>query len=309
MTQPDYQRTKEGFEAYLKSRAYTRSSIISRMRIFTIYWEWMARQCVEPEQVSYNDLLLYMKDQQNTGITQSTVRSYMGVVRHFYEYLIREGQLTANPAADIEVKGVKRRSLYYILEPHELHQVYNQYPEETHKDKRHKVMLGLIIYQGVRVEELGKMEVKDVKLKEGKITVPGAFNSNSREMQLESHQVMDIYDYVLKVREEIVLMKPSKGRMSQARIDMERLFIGEGGRCFSISNFITQTMVKVRKMNPNVVNAKQIRTSVITKWLKMYNLREVQYMAGHRYVSSTEQYLQNEIEGLKEEVQQFHPLG
>jgi len=65
----------------------------------------------------------------------------------------------------------------------------------------------------------------------------------------------------------------------------------------------------VSECNHTVKNAEQIRTSVITKWLKIYNLREVQHLAGHRYISSTESYLQNDMEGLKEEVQQFHPLG
>jgi integrase/recombinase XerD len=41
----------------------------------------------------------------------------------------------------------------------------------------------------------------------------------------------------------------------------------------------------------------------------MYNLRQAQYLAGHRYISSTESYQQNEMEGLSEEVNQFHPLG
>ena len=46
----------------------------------------------------------------------------------------------------------------------------------------------------------------------------------------------------------------------------------------------------------------------ITKWLKQHNLREAQYLAGHKYVSTTESYLQNDMEGLKEEINQFHPL-
>jgi integrase/recombinase XerD len=48
---------------------------------------------------------------------------------------------------------------------------------------------------------------------------------------------------------------------------------------------------------------------VIVKWLKLYNLRKVQYLAGHRYISSTESYQQSEMEGLTEEVNKFHPLG
>ena len=48
--------------------------------------------------------------------------------------------------------------------------------------------------------------------------------------------------------------------------------------------------------------------SVITKWLKQYNLREVQYLAGHRYISTTESYQQNDVEGLAEEINMYHPL-
>lgn len=67
-------------------------------------------------------------------------------------------------------------------------------------------------------------------------------------------------------------------------------------------------MRQLRKSHPNLT-AQQIRASVIVKWLKQYNLRKAQYMAGHRYVSSTEKYLQNEVEGLKQKIEQYHPLG
>jgi len=72
---------------------------------------------------------------------------------------------------------------------------------------------------------------------------------------------------------------------------------------------ITQLMIKVRMINPSVKNAKQLRASVIVKWLKQHNLRQVQHLAGHRYISSIKSYQQNDMEGLKEEVQQYHPLG
>ena len=67
-------------------------------------------------------------------------------------------------------------------------------------------------------------------------------------------------------------------------------------------------MVKVSKINPSVKNAKQIRAFVITKCFKMHNLRKAQYLAGHRYISSTERFLEDEIEDLKEEINQSYPL-
>ena len=42
----------------------------------------------------------------------------------------------------------------------------------------------------------------------------------------------------------------------------------------------------------------QLRQSVITEWLKEKGLRQVQYMAGHRYVSNTERYLTTNLQDL-----------
>ena len=307
MTTHNYQKMKEGFKDYLKSQAFSHRSVKSRMIIINQFWKWLAKENLEAEDISYNDLLLFMKYCQKVNRSQRTIQHYMVIVKHFYEHLVREERITINPVTDIKIKGVKRKILYHILETHELHALYNQYPSETLKDRRNKVMLGLLVYQGLKTDEVAKLEVNNINLREGKVDVPGGVRSNSRDMRLEAHQVMDMYDYTLQVRPLILAMKPK--RKSQQKQETDQLFIGEGGNCYSFSNFMTQLMIKVRKLNPVVINAKQLRASVITKWLKRYNLREVQYLAGHRYISSTESFLENEMEGLAEEVQQFHPLG
>jgi len=53
----------------------------------------------------------------------------------------------------------------------------------------------------------------------------------------------------------------------------------------------------------------QIRQSVITEWLKEKNLRTVQYMAGHRYISSTERYKTSNLEDLKDALNKHHLLN
>jgi integrase/recombinase XerD len=47
---------------------------------------------------------------------------------------------------------------------------------------------------------------------------------------------------------------------------------------------------------------------VTTHWLKQYNLREVQYMAGHRYVRLAEAYMVNQMEDLRADIDQFYPF-
>ena len=61
--------------------------------------------------------------------------------------------------------------------------------------------------------------------------------------------------------------------------------------------------------NSRVISVSQIRASVITHWLKNHNLRQVQYLAGHRYVSSTEAFLANDLDDLQEEITKYHPIG
>lgn len=65
---------------------------------------------------------------------------------------------------------------------------------------------------------------------------------------------------------------------------------------------------QLRKLNVKVINAKQIRSSVITHWLGQNNLRQVQYMAGHKYVSSTERYQVSSLDDLQNELKEHHPM-
>jgi len=294
---------KENFRDYLKSKAFTGKSINSRVVVIDRYFTWLEKENMEAAQVNYNDLLLYIKHQRSKGINQRTVQHYMGAIKHFYQHLLQEGKVAINPASDIEVKGVKRKMLYHILEAHELHGLYNGYPAETLQERHNKTMLGMLVYQGLKTEELARLEVKDIKLREGLINVPGSRRSNSREMKLEVHQVMDMYDYVLQVRPELMQMNLN------GQSEMDKLFIGQSKSSNRLRSSMAQLMVRVRTLNPGIKNGKQIRASVITKWLKAHNLREVQYLAGHRYISSTEGYIENDMEGLQEQVQQFHPLG
>jgi integrase/recombinase XerD len=56
----------------------------------------------------------------------------------------------------------------------------------------------------------------------------------------------------------------------------------------------------------NQVN--QIWISVISQWVKEKNIREVQYMAGHTSIYSTQRYIRANLDDLKDELSIYHPL-
>lgn len=76
----------------------------------------------------------------------------------------------------------------------------------------------------------------------------------------------------------------------------------------NINNRIKYMFDRLKKMNAKGINANQIRSSVITEWLRKNNIRQVQYLAGHKYVSSTERYQVNNLDDLQNELKVHHPM-
>jgi site-specific recombinase XerD len=185
-----------------------------------------------------------------------------------------------------------------LLEWEELEQLYKDFKTVGIAGKRNKIILSLIIYQGITTGEITAIELKDVNLEEGKIYIPKVGRSNSRTMQLEAFQVLQIQKYITQVRPVILAL---------AEKESEKLFIsiGKGNR---MSNSYIKFLKQIKKLNPKVKDFKQIRASIITHWLKNYNIRQVQYMTGHRYISSTEVYRTDTLESLQEMIEELHPL-
>jgi integrase/recombinase XerD len=63
-----------------------------------------------------------------------------------------------------------------------------------------------------------------------------------------------------------------------------------------------------RLKHEKVKQASQIRASVIAEWTRRHDVRIVQYMCGHKYVSSTERYQATNLEDLQEQLRKYHPL-
>ena len=138
----------------------------------------------------------------------------------------------------------------------------------------------MIIYQAVRSEELAALETTDLKLREGKIIIQSKRRSNERTLKLEGFQIIDFMDYLNETRQ--ALLEINK-KCHPELVEGSKLFFTKNGG-MNFSNIITKLIESLKQHNNNVKDIKQIRASVITNWLQQYNLRQVQYMAGHRYV-------------------------
>lgn len=309
----------EKFSEWLLLKKYSTATAGSIIRIVEYFRKWAATENIfELEEITYQDAMMFISWSSKHGASQKTIANYLNHLRKFYNFLMSEGTAKENPVAHIKVQGIKRKIYHDILNTEELHTLYNLYPTtitaEAGKNippqqknilsrRRNKVILSLLIYQGLRVEEVAALNLQDLQLREGKITIHSQRRTAARTMKLESHQVYELMDYIHEIRKEF-LCAASCG---QTGTTAGKLFLQwkKGENFYGI----TQMMLKhLRKINSRIKNFDQIRASVITQWLKQFDLRKVQYLAGHKYVSSTEQYKANVMDELQDDVTKYHPL-
>lgn len=309
--QQGYDYTK--FREWLLLKKYSPASVDTTVKITAYFRQWSATENIqELEDISYQDAISFMQWSSKHGASQKTIGNYLTHIRKFYQFLISEGEVKENPVAHIKVQGIKRKTYYDILNVEELQSLYQQYPTTIEhaaeknmppqqknilSRRRNKVILGLLIYQGLRVEEVAALNLKDLQLREGKVTVHSQRRTAARIMKLESHQVYELMDYLHETRKQFL----------ETNEATDRLFIQwkKGENFYGITQMM---LVHLRKINSRIKNFEQIRASVITTWLKQYDLRKVQYLSGHKYVSSTESYKANNIDELQDEVKKYHPL-
>lgn len=282
------------FETYLQNKRYSPGTIHGYRLNGKLFTAWLTDQQLTGEEATYNDVIAFMRDMQDKGKSKRTVRELLNVLRHYFTHLIAENKRPDNPAAGLYIKGIIRKLPGNLLSMEELETLYGQYRLQLRVDPEKKLMLGLLIYQGLQTEEITRLEAVHIHLREGKIFIKGGRKSNERWLPLQAHQVLDLQQYIQenKFKEGIFLARP-------VRVDASNL---------NISNRIRHMTGQLQQLNPRILNVNQIRGSVITGWLQQYNLRQVQYMAGHRYVSSTARYQATSREDLQSELQKHHPM-
>jgi len=80
------------------------------------------------------------------------------------------------------------------------------------------------------------------------------------------------------------------------------------GKSPGIKEMVCDLNKALRKKYPRFKNMLHVRSSVISLWIAEKNIVEVQYMAGHNSITSTEVYKHVNMKDLKKALNQFHPL-
>ncbi len=232
---------------------------------------------------------------------RSTQSRKLACLRSFFNFLMREGVLSHNPAQ--AVKTPKREQfLPRHLSVDEVFTLLDSVPDDTVMQTRDKAILEVLYSTGIRVSELVHINRGNLEPGSGSIRVFGK-GKKERVVPIGTKASSCLENYIQKSAE--LCKKCYAGRAVQ---DIPVFLNRRGGRLTtrSVARIVDKYVLTcglLHKMSPHA-----IRHTFATHMLNAgADLRSIQELLGHTSLSTTQKYTHLNIDKLMEIYDKTHP--
>ena len=291
----------KAYRKHLESKDYSQSTTERQIKHIKSFLVWIESKGYELQKLSYTHLLKYIELQRNKGITESTLVHYLGYLSTYFDYLIEQQQIEQNPLANVRLRNQTQQRkeselvLHELLSEEELDILYQIYTANKRLNKKNRILLSLLIYQGIAAAETRYIKVKDIDLEKGTLHLLQSRKYQERQLDLVALQILPISEYIEnKSKDELLFTYKNDSQASNSRLWLRQ-----------------QLQIELRRSKNYQIHFKnlpQIRNSKICLWVSQYGLRKAQYLAGHKNISTTQRFKKTDILSLQQSVQEFHPL-
>ena len=244
-----------------------------------------SEEIIHPEAASYPQIIHWIGTLRSRGLGPSAIACRLHGIKAWFSYLQATGQRQDHPAAHIRLRDQRRSQpqLQQLFSEAELLSLLDRTERYQALRLRNQVIIGLMIFQGLRPAEIARIRQEHLQLSQGQIEILPSRQTNRRVLPLQPQQILQLHQLSEEAETTLISLQPeSMGSLLASR---QHRFPG-------------------RPLHP-----RSVRQSVIANWLAAgLDLSRVQYLAGHRYPSSTERYREAGIEALKAAVLTHHPL-
>ncbi|AWG24406.1 tyrosine-type recombinase/integrase [Flavobacterium kingsejongi] len=233
---------------------------------------------------------------------QTSIR-IMAAIKKYYDYLIFIGERNDHPCQTLTVKKGSGQSIQLqdLFSSKELELLLHRENRYRHLENRNKVLISLLIYQGLTSDELTRLDTDNIDLDNGTVYVKGSSKLNRRTLKLDSTQILLFDRYINQTRGEM---------MKRVARKSNKLLLNKLGQPISVEGIfavieVLNPLFPDRKLNP-----RSIRMSVISNWMneKKLPLESVQELAGHKWPSTTEKYRKMDNLKQRELINRFFPI-
>lgn len=247
------------------------------------------------EQVNATLLNSYVMYMERKNFAASSISRSIASIRAFFHFLCQTRSWKENPAEHLKAPKIEKK-MPGILTIDEVDLLLKQPRENTAKGIRDRAMLELLYATGIRVSELISLTLKDINLKLGYITCSSG--EKERVIPFGSAAKRSVEHYMEGARAELLGSQES-----------EMLFLNCSGKSMSRQGFW-----KVLKSYAEAAGIQQditphtLRHSFAAHLVQNgADLKSVQEMMGHSDISTTQIYMNMNMNKIRDVYMKAHP--
>lgn len=249
------------------------------------------------EAAHYEDLLGFVKNLTNSGVSNATVVRVISSIKSFYRYLVFEGIIKEDPSVLLESPKLGRH-LPDVLSVEEIDKIIAAIDMKKAEGQRNKAILETLYGCGLRVSELINLQLRDIYKKDAIVRVIGKGNKE-RLVPISKSALKEIGIYCKEWRSRLKIKPGYEGFVFLNR---------RGAQLTRVMIFtIIKNAVKASGIEKSV-SPHTFRHSFATHLLENgANLRVIQEMLGHASITTTEIYTHLNSKMLSDTVEKYHP--
>lgn len=305
-------RLDQQFIQWLVRKGRTLPLAERKAKLAFAYETWLNQRGVVIADSGYADLMEYVAHLQDLDYSVHMLNRTLQALSDYYTYLELE-----NVAYSLRIRGAIHKQIGTQFTAEQLDEIYNCFEVNLgswgyyyHTDR---IVLGLIIYQGLELNSFFKIRVKDVDFRNARIRIRAHNGRKERYIPLQGHQIYELHEWMLNRREVIDEWLWKRKYISESRKQITDVLFSPQCEKYSrmheqlkgLSKEIKRQVSK--KLGYEVRKLTHFRQSRICVWIEQHGLRKAQYLAGLRSVMSVERYKRKDLKGLKSAVEKWHP--
>ena len=286
----------ESFLDFMKNdKKLSNNTLQSYRRDIMQYQKYVNENDINYAKVNGKQIKDYLQYLNDVNKKASTISRNLASLRLFYQFLLRNKKVKADPTEGIQSPKVEKR-VPSILTSQEVSLLLEQPKNVDLKGIRDKAMLEFAYATGMRVTEIISLNVEDVNLEEGTVTCKTG--SKQRNIPLGKISLKALQEYIEDSRPILIKTESEKA-----------LFVNINGRRLTRQGF--WKIVKFYKDQAHItkeITPHVLRHSFATHLLQNgAELKAIQTMLGHSDIASTQIYMQFQDESIKNVYRKAHP--
>ena len=247
---------------------------------------------------SESDVQAYLGARLSQGSSHRSISRLLSSLRSFYQYLVREGDLSADPTQHLD-RPKPSRPLPKSLSESEVDQLLNAPDPSLVVEHRDLAMLEVLYASGLRVSELVGLTLPQLSLNQGVVRVFGK-GGKERLVPLGEAAIETVTDYLGLTRQELL-----RDRQSDV------LFPSKRGKVMTRQTFWYRIKLYAKRagIDPNL-SPHTLRHAFATHLINHgADLRVVQMLLGHSDLTTTQIYTHVARSRMQALHEKHHPRG